>query len=342
MSEKFTYKSSGVDLDKSDVIKERLVEKINVTHNSNVINNSDGFGGLFSTKNFNKNSIMVSTTDSVGTKVKVSAKIGLHKNLGIDIVNHCINDLIPQGAHPLYFLDYLAFGKLDENIVLKIIDGISEACLNVNCAIIGGETATLPGVYNDEDYDVVGFMVGNVLQENLKKKDNIKQGDILIALPSSGLHTNGFSLVRSIFKIDENQKILNSKVFDEEKNFGELLAEPHREYLTTIKPVFNLISGISHITGGGLYKNLPRIFNDNLSAKIFKNSWEIPNLFKHIMQNGNVDEREMFDVYNMGVGLVLVVDPIHSKKILSTCKNSWILGEINEKSLNQNSSVVIE
>ena len=285
---------------------------------------------------------MVSTTDSVGTKVKVSAKIGLHKNLGMDIVNHCINDLIPQGAHPLYFLDYLAFGKLDENVVLDIVDGISEACQNVNCAIIGGETATLPGVYNENDYDVVGFMVGNVLEENLKTKDNVKAGDLLVALPSSGLHTNGFSLVRSIFNIDEDISILSSKVYDEEKNLGELLAEPHREYLTTIDPVFNLISGISHITGGGLYKNLPRIFNDNLSAKILKNSWEVPNLFKYIMQHGNVDENEMFDVYNMGVGIVLVVDPIHSKKILSTCKNSWILGEIQEKSLNQKSSVIIE
>jgi|TARA_B110000263_G_scaffold10912_1_gene9267 phosphoribosylformylglycinamidine cyclo-ligase len=341
MAEKFTYKNAGVDLNKSDVIKDRLVEKINITHNSNVINNTDGFGGLFSTKNFKKNSIMVSTTDSVGTKVKVSAKIGLHKNLGIDIVNHCINDLIPQGAHPLYFLDYLAFGNLDQNVVLDIIDGISEACQKVNCAIIGGETATLPGVYNENDYDVVGFMVGNVLEENLKTKDNVKQGDILIALPSSGLHTNGFSLVRSIFNIDEDQSILNSKVYDEEKNLGELLAEPHREYLTTIDPVFNLISGISHITGGGLYKNLPRIFNDNLSAKILKNSWEVPNLFKYIMQHGNVDESEMFDVYNMGVGLVLVVDPANSKNILNSCKNSWILGEIQEKSLNQKSSVII-
>ncbi|MDG2101478.1 MAG: phosphoribosylformylglycinamidine cyclo-ligase [Dehalococcoidales bacterium] len=342
MVDKFTYKSAGVDLSKSDFIKDKLVEKINITHNSNVINNSDGFGGLFSTKHFKKNSIMVSTTDSVGTKVKVSAKIGLHKNLGMDIVNHCINDLIPQGAHPLYFLDYLAFGKLDENVVLDIVDGISEACQNVNCAIIGGETATLPGVYNENDYDVVGFMVGNVLEENLKTKDNIKAGDLLVALPSSGLHTNGFSLVRSIFNIDEDISILSSKVYDEEKNLGELLAEPHREYLTTIDPVFNLISGISHITGGGLYKNLPRIFNDNLSAKILKNSWEVPNLFKYIMQHGNVDENEMFDVYNMGVGIVLVVDPIHSKKILSTCKNSWILGEIQEKSLNQKSSVIIE
>ena len=278
-----------------------------------------------------RNSVLVSTTDSVGTKVKVSAKLGLHKNLGIDIVNHCINDLIPQGAKPLFFLDYLAFANLDEKIVLDVVEGISEACSKVNCAVIGGETATLPGVYNEGDYDVVGFMVGSVNKENLIKKSDPKEGDILIGLPSSGLHTNGFSLVRSIFNSDEDTAVLSTKIKGEDRNLGELLAEPHREYLTSIESIMSLISGISHITGGGLNKNLPRVFSNNLSAKIIKNSWEIPPLFMHIMSEGNVTESEMFDVFNMGVGLVLIVDPSHEKKVLKTCKGSWVMGEIQTK-----------
>ena len=170
------YKKSGVDLAKSDHIKDKLIKSIISTHNKNVISNSDGFGGLFSGQSLDKNSVIVSTTDSVGTKVKVSAKLGLHKNLGIDIVNHCINDLIPQGAKPLFFLDYLAFASLNEKIVLDVVEGISEACSKVNCAVIGGETATLPGVYNEGDYDVVGFMVGSVTKANLKTKDHVKEG----------------------------------------------------------------------------------------------------------------------------------------------------------------------
>ena len=331
------YKKSGVDLEKSDLVKEKLINKINLTHNQSVLSNEDGFGGLFSTKNFKKNSVLVSTTDSVGTKVKISAKLGLHKNLGIDIVNHCINDLIPQGAKPLYFLDYLAFASLEERVVLDVVQGISEACYKVNCAVIGGETATLPGVYNEGDYDVVGFMVGSVEEDKLKKRKNIKEGDILIGLPSSGLHTNGFSLVRSIFNTDNDLSALSSKIEGESRNFGELLAEPHREYLTTIEPVFDLISGISHITGGGLKKNLPRVFNNELCANVDKKSWEPPSLFRHIMSEGRVDELEMYDVFNMGVGLVLIVDPKHAEEVLASCSKSWILGNIEKKALNQSS-----
>ena len=341
MSSNFNYKNAGVDLEKSDLIKDQLITKVGSTHNENVLSNSDGFGGLFSTDNLPKDSILVSTTDSVGTKVKISGRIGLHKNLGIDIVNHCINDLIPQGAHPLYFLDYLAFGKLDEKTVLQVVEGISEACKKVNCAIIGGETATLPGVYYENDYDVVGFMVGSVTKSNLKTKDNVKEGYKLVALPSSGLHTNGFSLVRSIFDIDNNVKNLSLSVPNEDKNLGELLAEPHREYLTTIKPFFEDIKAISHVTGGGLYKNLPRVFNSNLQARINKKSWEIPNLFKFIYQKGNIDEKEMFDVFNMGVGLVMIVDSSKSEDILEKCPEAWLLGEIVSKPSNQE-SVVIE
>jgi len=329
------YKKSGVDLEQSDLIKNKLIKSVMSTHNKNVLNNSDGFGGLFSIDDFNENSILVSTTDSVGTKVKISAKLGLHKNLGVDIVNHCINDLIPQGARPLFFLDYLAFANLDEKIVLDVVEGISEACSKVDCAVIGGETATLPGVYNEGDYDVVGFMVGSVTKENLIQKSNPKEGDVLIGLPSSGLHTNGFSLVRSIFNSDNDISVLSKNINGESKNLGELLAEPHREYLTTLDPVLNLISGISHITGGGLNKNLPRVFNQNLVAKISKKSWEIPPLFMHIMSEGKVSENEMFDVFNMGVGLVLIVDPLHKNKILTTCKDSWVLGEIQTKKNNE-------
>ena len=187
MNSNFSYKKAGVDLDKSDLIKDKLVNNVSSTHNKNVIKNNDGFGGLFLTDNLPKDSILVSTTDSVGTKVKISGKMGLHKNLGIDIVNHCINDLIPQGAIPLYFLDYLAFGKLDEKVVLEIVEGISEACSKINCAVIGGETATMPGVYNEYDYDVVGFMVGSVTKNNLKSKERVKEGFKLIGMPSSCL-----------------------------------------------------------------------------------------------------------------------------------------------------------
>jgi phosphoribosylformylglycinamidine cyclo-ligase len=341
MNKNFDYKKSGVDLEKSDEIKSKLIEIVRSTHRDEVINNKDGYGGLFSIRTFKKDSVLVSTTDSVGTKVKISSRINLHRNLGIDIVNHCVNDLIPQGAFPLYFLDYLAFGELNEEVVMDIIEGIADACKKVNCSIIGGETATLPGVYGKKDYDVVGFMVGIVDPKKLIKPDNVKEGDILIALPSSGLHTTGFSLVRAIFDLDNDINILSRKINGEESNFGELLSAPHRDYLSSIKNLFHLISGISHITGGGLYKNLPRIFIGNLKAEIKKDSWEIPEIFKFIMEKGNVSIDEMFNVYNMGVGLVIITDPSNVKKILSECPDSWIVGEmlIND---DKGSSVVIK
>ncbi len=211
------------------------------------------------------------------------------------------------------------------------MDYISEACSKVGCAVIGGETATLPGVYNEGDYDVVGFMVGSVDKNKLKIRENSKEGDILIALPSSGLHTNGYSLVRNIFNSDENISNLSKKVEGEEKKLGELLAEPHKEYLTTLDPVLDDINAISHITGGGLRKNLPRVFDKKLTAKINKKSWSIPPLFRSIMKQGNVSENEMFDVFNMGVGIILIVDPAKKNIILDQCENSWVIGELFSK-----------
>ena len=199
----------------------------------------------------------------------------------------------------------------------------------------------MPGVYTEYDYDVVGFMVGSVTKNNLKSKERVKEGFKLIGMPSSGLHTNGFSLVRSIFDTDSSIKNLSQKVPNEERNLGELLAEPHREYLSDIFTFINDIEAISHITGGGLYKNLPRVFPNNLQAKISKNSWNIPNLFKYIQQKGNLNEKEMFEVFNMGVGLVLIVDPNNSQNIIDQCKDSWLLGELVPKNINEE-SVVIE
>lgn len=303
-----SYQKSGVSIDAGN----NLVDKIKpiVKSTSRLGSNTDigGFGGLFDLKQVGYDDpILVAATDGVGTKLKIANIMNKHDTIGIDLVAMCVNDLIVQGAEPLFFLDYFACGKLDVDQTATIIKGIAKGCKQANCALIGGETAEMPGMYKLGDYDLAGFSVGVVERGEVLPANNIKNGDIIFGLPSSGVHSNGFSLIR--FIIEKNNISYDDVISELNKSIGEVLLEPTKIYVTIclslIKEKF--IKGLSHITGGGLTENLPRILPKNISAEIYCNQWELPTIFKWIKDTGNVSNDEMLRVFNSGIGMALIV-----------------------------------
>jgi phosphoribosylformylglycinamidine cyclo-ligase len=322
-----TYLDAGVDLDAAAAAKERIKRLAAPTLGPGVVSGPGFFGGIFD-PDPHGDSLLVASTDSVGTKIKIALAMGRLDTIGHDIVNHCINDILPAGATPLFFLDYLGIGRMDEQRVAEVVSGVAEACSLAGCALIGGETATLPGIYHGDDLDLAGFIVGTVKKDRLLKPDATSDGDVLIGLPSSGLHTNGYSLVRTIFGIDESPAALGQRVPGTGLTLGEALLVPHRSYLSDVRPVLGLIKGLAHITGGGLHKNLPRTLAHGLSAEVDLSSWQVPPLFRHIQRAGNVDEAEMFRVYNMGLGAVLIVAPENEAAVLGAVPGSWRAGRV--------------
>ena len=293
------------------------------------------FGGMFDLGELNyRNPVLVSGTDGVGTKLKLAFAMNRHDTVGIDAVAMCVNDILAQGAEPLIFLDYVAVGKNEPGVVEDIVAGVAEGCRQAGCALVGGETAEMPGMYADGEYDIAGFSVGAVEKDNLIDASKVAEGDVLIALPSSGVHSNGFSLVRKI--IADNDLDLH-KVYpdlDNEKPLGEVLLTPTRIY---VKPVLKLlekvkVKGIAHITGGGFYENIPRILPEGLTAEIDLGSWSVPAVFRFLEKEGKVPADEMFNVFNMGVGLVLAVreeDASAAVKELSNLgEKPWLLGKV--------------
>jgi phosphoribosylformylglycinamidine cyclo-ligase len=275
------------------------------------------FGGLYALSNDPNGQVLVASADGVGTKLKLAFALGTHRNAGIDIVNHCTNDILTCGARPIFFLDYIASGKVVPEQIAEVVEGMAEACRQAGCALLGGETAEMPGMYQDGEYDLAGFIVGTVARDRLVLGEHIEQGDVVLALPSNGLHTNGYSLARKVLGLDGSREEVRERLnkYDPALGFtlGEALTEPHRSYLTEIAPLLDRqerpIKGMAHITGGGLVDNIPRILPEGCSVELDTNAWSVPAIFRLIQKAGNVPPAEMARVFNMGIGMVLVVAP---------------------------------
>lgn len=320
-----TYKSAGVDKEEGYKTVDKIKSAVAETHNKNVLNNLGSFGAFYEIAGY-KNPVLVSGTDGVGTKLKVALDSKKYDSIGVDCFAMCANDILCHGAKPLFFLDYLACGKLDADIAAEIVMGMVKACKDNQCALIGGETAEMPGMYNPGDYDVAGFCVGIVEKDQIIDGSKIKKGDQIIALPSSGFHSNGFSLVRKIFT-DFNEDFQG-------KPIHETLLIPTKLYFQDIQKLMsNLeINGIAHITGGGIIENIPRIIPNGLSAKIETSKIRIPEIMLELEKRGNIERNEMFGTFNMGVGMVVVVSESLAEKALSLIPESYLIGEIVEDS----------
>ncbi len=300
-----------------------IAKQARVTHRPEVLSGFGFFGGLFEFKGY-KQPVLVSSVDGVGTKLKIAGALAKHDTIGIDLVNHCVNDILTCGAEPLFFLDYIAMGKLVPEQVEAIAQGLAQACREVGCALVGGETAEMPGLYAGEDYDLVGFIIGVVKRDKIIMGKTIVAGDTIIGLPSSGLHTNGYSLVRRIFGVDQLEKYYPELG----RTLGEELLEPHRCYYNQLKPLLPLVKGMAHITGGGLIGNVPRILPQGLTARFHSQAWTIPPIFQLIQQRGNVARDEMYRVFNMGIGMVLICSPDVVAQLRRQLPEAKVIGEV--------------
>jgi len=304
-----TYADAGVDISGADRTKDRIKFLAQKTFNRNVLGGIGGFGALFrlDLQKF-KSPILVSSADGVGTKLKIAFQLGQHHTVGQDLVNHCVNDIAVQGATPLFFLDYFASGKLDPQITEDVVTGLAEACKSNGCALIGGETAQMPGFYAEGEYDLAGFIVGAVDRDKMVTGENIKAGDVLIGMPSSGLHTNGYSLARKLFFEVAGYKPAQYVTPIKEKA-GTALMKTHKSYLHVIQKLVNagLTTGMAHITGGGITENLPRILPRGTAAQIELGSWPVLPIFEHLRELGSVSQDEMMRTFNMGIGLIAAI-----------------------------------
>ena len=321
------YIDAGVDIDAGNRAVQMIKRAVNSTHTAAAIGDLGRFAGAFALPTGFKEPIMVASTDSVGTKVKVAIATGRHRGIGIDLVNHCVNDIATSGAEPLFFLDYFATGNLKPELLAEIVEGIAEACRAAGCALIGGETAEMPGLYALGDYDVAGFIVGIVERADLIEESKVSAGDVLVGLPSSGLHTNGFSLVRYLFKEDQ----MNAPQPGLQRALADELLEPHRSYLSELRLARGAVDllGVAHITGGGLLENVPRALPEGLGAEIDSSSWQLPPIFRLIGSRG-VRPDEMWRTFNMGIGMVLVVRPEEAAELLRALDGSGplVIGKV--------------
>ncbi|MBA7685215.1 Phosphoribosylformylglycinamidine cyclo-ligase [subsurface metagenome] len=288
-----------------------------------VLGGAGFFGSFFEFKGFSQ-PVLVSSVDGVGTKLKIASAMDKHDTVGIDLVNHCVNDIFTCGAEPLFFLDYIAVGKLVPEQVEAIARGLAEACREVNCALIGGETAEMPGIYAEGDYDLAGFIVGVVEKDRIIKGETISAGDTIIGLPSSGLHTNGYSLVRKIFSADQ----MRQHYPELGQTLGEKLLEPHRCYYHQLKPFLPVIKGMAHITGGGLVDNVPRVLPEGVTARFNSRAWTVPPIFELIQREGKVDREEMYHVFNMGIGMAVMCSPGDADSLLGQLPGAKVIGEV--------------
>jgi phosphoribosylformylglycinamidine cyclo-ligase len=332
-----TYRDAGVNIDAQDETLAKAKEAIRGSFTPGVLGDVGSFGGLFDPAKVGcGGQILVASADGVGTKLDVAKRAGIHDTVGRDLVQHCINDILVQGARPLFFMDYVGTGSLDPSVVSDLIRGCANACRDNGLALLGGETAEMPGLYASGDFDLVGFIVGSVAKDKLLDGSRVRPGQTLIGLSSDGLHTNGYSLARKVLfdrlghELGDKPEALGGKTIQE-----ALLAQ-HRSYLDPVWPLLedDLIAAMSHITGGGLRDNLPRILAGN-RAVIDLDSWEVPGLFQYIVEGGSIDRDESFQVFNMGVGLVLLVDPDNVDTVLSRLKtsgeNAWVIGEVDDQ-----------
>ncbi len=322
MKKSVTYKQSGVDIDKANEFVEAIKPFARATRRSEVLGGIGGFGALCGIPKKYKNPVLVSSTDGVGTKLKLAKMTGLVEGLGIDLVAMNVNDILTLGAEPLFFLDYFAVGKLDVDMMKKVVRGIGKGCEMAGCALIGGETAEMPGLYAKGDFDLAGFCVGVVEKGSIIDGSKVAPGQAIIGIASSGVHSNGFSFVR---------KVLNNEFV---KEHAEEILKPTKIY---VKPVLGLmekepIHSLAHITGGGFFDNIPRVLPKGCGAKIHMGSWSVPRVFRWIAEKGNVQAREMYRTFNMGVGMILVVPKDRASKVISYLtkagEHAWVVGEI--------------
>lgn len=326
------YKEAGVDIDAGNALVERIKPMAKATTRPGVVGGLGGFGALFDLKAAGfKDPLIVSTTDGVGTKLKLAQEMNLHSTIGMDLVAMCVNDLIVQGATPLFFLDYFATGSLNVDEAGDVISGIAEGCSLAGAALVGGETAEMPGMYQKGDYDLAGFAVGAVERDQLLPKKNIEEGDVLIGIASSGVHSNGYSLVRKIVK-DAKANLNDKAPFEtEHRSLGGALLEPTRIYVKSLLPLLKdeKIKAMSHITGGGLSENLPRVLPEKLAAHIDLDRWVMPSVFQWLMRAGDVDSHEMLRTFNCGIGMILVVAKKDAAEVLASLeKTGELAGEI--------------
>jgi phosphoribosylformylglycinamidine cyclo-ligase len=327
------YQQAGVDIDAGNETVRRIKALAKKTYTPGVLSGVGSFGGLFALDQGVQDPVLVASADGVGTKLKVAFLSGVHDTIGVDLVNHCVNDILVQGARPLFFLDYLATGRLAPDVAEQIVTGVARACQENGCALLGGETAEMPGFYADGEYDVAGFIVGVVSRSKVIDGRGILAGDHLVALPSSGLHTNGYSLARKI-AFEHLGLGVESHVAELGETVGTALLRPHRSYLRAVSPLLDTgwIKGMAHITGGGIPENLPRTLPDGRSFRVDHKSWRIPAVFEWLQRAGAVADAEMFRAFNMGVGLILISAPAHTDELLSRLRASgespWILGEV--------------
>jgi phosphoribosylformylglycinamidine cyclo-ligase len=316
-----SYRSAGVDIDAAEAAKDEIATRVAATHNVSVLRGVGHFGAFFRAPRSDGDVVLVSSADSVGTKVLVAALAQRHYPIGIDLVNHCINDILACGARPLFFLDYYATPQLDPEALRDIIRGMTDACSAAGCALIGGETAQLPGIYQPGSYDLAGFIVGAVDESLIIDGSRIEDGDAVIGLPSVGLHTNGFTLARAALAL-EDRKIDPALI--------DMLLEPHHSYLNEVVPLLDLdiIKGMAHITGGGIAGNVSRIIPDGLVAEFDRASWTPPRIFQIIQERGTISDAEMFKVFNMGIGFVLVVRQHDVDQVLGEIERASVVGRV--------------
>lgn len=347
MSKPKAYATAGVDIDLADSLKTGLKASLKRASRPEVLGGIGAFGGLFSLKNLKyKNPVLVSSIDGVGTKLRLAFENDRHESVGRDLVQHCLNDIAVMGAEPLFFLDYIGTGKLRGDVFQRLVSGMADACADANCALIGGETAQMPGFYQDGEYDLVGTIVGIVDRDEIVAGEAIRPGDVLIGLESSGLHTNGYSLARQIFFTQLRYRI-DDQLPGSEQTLLDALLEPHRSYLPVLRELFTaqlgnkergeplLINGAAHITGGGFTGNVNRVLSDALQAVIEVESWPRKGLFEILWSESGVDQAELYEVFNMGIGMVLVVPEANAQKVLDTCAKlefpAWKIGVVQER-----------
>ena len=330
MSESLDYRSAGVDISAGDEAKARLKKLVDSTRTAGTLGAFGAFGGLFRAPT-GTNQILVASADGVGTKLKVAIAANKHDTIGHDLVNHCVNDILAQGALPLFFLDYVAFGILDPAVLEAVVAGVAAGCRENGCALIGGETAQMPGVYTPPDYDLAGFIVGVVEESRMLGADLVRRGDVLVALAGDGLHTNGYSLARRI--VSERLKLDVADEFPASggASVAETLLRVHRSYLAALRPVLPKVHALAHITGGGIPGNLNRVIPVDLDATVDARSWDVPSLFRVLEDAGRVPRDEMFRAFNMGVGMIVVCPEPAANDVISSARavgiDAWRAGQ---------------
>ena len=322
-----TYRDAGVDRAAAGRAVQRIAALAAATHGPEVLGGVGGFGGLFELSGYRR-PVLVSGTDNVGTKLKIALAMRRFEGLGRDVVNACVNDVIVCGAKPLFFLDYIATGRMDAALAEEIVRGVAAACIENGCALVGGETSELPGLFAPGEFDLSGFAVGVVEKDAILDGAAVRPGDALLGLPSGGLHTNGFSLVRRIFDLDRDPSPLHDRVPALDATLGDALLAPHRAYYPLLAPVLPAIKAMAHVTGGGLEGNVPRCLPNGVAARIRLDAWDVPPVFRLLQQRGRVDDAEMYRVFNMGVGMVLVVAPDAVAPVRAAVPEAIVVGEI--------------